>query len=109
VQARNFGNPALPGGQAEYFRMPLADTSLFHLPTDLPMELLINMTDILPTGYSVAMNARRLADEERTPTGPQDALVGKLAKRGVCVVVGCGPVSTGRLKHIATNTFIPLS
>ncbi|BEJ07923.1 hypothetical protein CcaverHIS641_0500080 [Cutaneotrichosporon cavernicola] len=87
VQVQNFGNPAVPGGQAEYFRMPLAETSLFEAPADLPQELLILMTDILPTGYSTAMNARRLLDEAR----PDDKTV-PLRKEGVCVVIGCGPV-----------------
>lgn len=73
--------------------MPLADTSLFAMPDDIPEELCILMTDILPTGYSTAMNARRLADEGRTPNGPQDTQGGPLPKRGVCVVIGCGPVS----------------
>lgn len=50
------------------------------------------MTDILPTGFSTAMNARRLADEDRTPHGPQTGTAGPLSKRGVCLVVGCGPV-----------------
>lgn len=89
---QNFGNPSIAGGQAEYFRLPLADTTAFAMPDDIPEELLCLMTDILPTGYSTAMNARRLADEDRTPSGPQVAEGGPLKKEGVCVVIGCGPV-----------------
>jgi hypothetical protein len=40
------------------------------------------MTDILPTGYSVAKNARSLLELD----GPRQ-------KGEVCVVIGCGPVS----------------
>ena len=84
VKAMNFGNPVLPGGQAEYFKLHLADTTLFHVPDDLPLELMVLMTDILPTGYSTAMNARRLADEGRSGEA--------MKKEGVCLVIGCGPV-----------------
>lgn len=45
------------------------------------------MTDILPTGYSAAYNARKLLGEE---WGSKD--VGQDGKKGVCVVMGCGPV-----------------
>lgn len=75
--------------------MPLADTTLFAAPADLPPELLILMTDILPTGYSTAMNARRLLDEKRP-----DNKSAPLGKEGVCVVIGCGPVrSRSQLDH----------
>lgn len=47
----NYGNNALDGSQAQYFRVPLADTSLYHLPADADLgELAILMTDIFPTG-----------------------------------------------------------
>ena len=57
------------------------------MPEDIPEKLLVLMADILPTGYSTAMNARRLADEEvgsSKSTGLKDA---------VAVVIGAGPVS----------------
>ena len=79
----------------------MADASLFHMPTDIPKELCLLLADILPTGYSVAMNARRLADEDRTPWGPgtQEGSIGKSEKRGVAVVIGCGPVSGSKESH----------
>ena len=80
--------------------MPLADTTLFHVPDDIPADLMILMTDILPTGYSTAMNARRLANEEGTPFGPQDTKGGGLKKEGVCVVIGCGPVRASLVLHL---------
>lgn len=88
LKALNFGNPIMPGGQAEYFKLHLADTTLFHAPDDIPLNLMVMMTDILPTGYSTAMNARRLADEDRA-----ESENGRMPKKGVCVVIGCGPVS----------------
>lgn len=42
---------ALDGSQAQYFRAPLADATLFPAPTEAGLEeLLILMTDIFPTG-----------------------------------------------------------
>ena len=67
----------------------MADASLFRLPEGLNEELGLMMCDILPTGYSTAMNARRLADEDRDLDPVQGGASGK---RGVCVVIGCGPV-----------------
>jgi len=39
------------GGQAEYARIPFADTNPFKVPEDLTDEQLLFLTDILPTGY----------------------------------------------------------
>jgi 2-desacetyl-2-hydroxyethyl bacteriochlorophyllide A dehydrogenase len=68
-----FGNPALPGGQAEAVRVPFADTNLFRVPETLSDEQALFLTDILPTGFMGA----ELAEVE-----PGD----------VVVVYGCGPV-----------------
>jgi threonine dehydrogenase-like Zn-dependent dehydrogenase len=45
-----FGSPGLDGGQAGFVRVPLAESTLFHAPDDLPEELLVTMADIFPTG-----------------------------------------------------------
>jgi threonine dehydrogenase-like Zn-dependent dehydrogenase len=71
-----FGSPATAGAQAEYLRVPNADTSMFHVPDDISMDLIILMAANLPTGYMVAANAA----------------AGQPSKGGVCVVIGCGPV-----------------
>lgn len=88
-------NKCLTGGQAEYFRMPLADGCLFEFPSELPQEVALLMTDILPTGYSAAINARRLLDENVLGGGQwtyADVEKGAVPKKGVAVVMGCGPV-----------------
>lgn len=86
-------NKCLTGGQAEYFRMPLADATLFNFPPELPEEVALLMTDILPTGYSAAMNARRLLDDPLVDAWTlKDAEAGTVPKKGVAVVIGCGPV-----------------
>ncbi|KAK8858877.1 hypothetical protein IAR55_003108 [Kwoniella newhampshirensis] len=81
-----FGTPNLQGCQAEYVRIPLASSCLARKPKDLPDELMLLMADILPTGYSAAWNAWKLLDMGGGERG------GKGERKGVCVVIGCGPV-----------------
>jgi len=51
VKGKSFGSVALDGSQAEYFRVPMADSTLFHVPMQDDLgELVIMMTDIFPTG-----------------------------------------------------------
>ena len=70
-----FGNPLLPGGQAEGARVPFADTNLFGVPESLTLEQALFLTDILPTGTMGA---------ELAEVGAGDT----------AVVFGCGPVGT---------------
>lgn len=44
------------GGQAEYARVPFADTGLFKIPDGLSDEQVLFLTDIFPTGYMAAEN-----------------------------------------------------
>ncbi len=44
------------GGQAEYARVPFADTGLLKIPDGLTDEQVIFLTDIFPTGYMAAEN-----------------------------------------------------
>lgn len=41
----------IDGTQAEYVRIPHADTSLYHIPDNLDEEALVMLSDILPTGF----------------------------------------------------------
>src|SRR5580765_5610395 len=41
------------GTQAEYVRVPFADTSTYRLPDGVPDEQALMVADILPTGYEV--------------------------------------------------------
>lgn len=86
-------NSCLVGGQAEFFRLPLADSMLFPFPKGLPEDVALLMTDILPTGYSCAFNARRLLDDDmEAPWSIADLQAGRVKPKGVAVVIGCGPV-----------------
>lgn len=56
------GSPGLGGTQAEYFRMPLADSTLFKAPEELGEELVL-MSDIYPTGWA----KQHLLSSQRPP------------------------------------------
>lgn len=61
------------GGQAEYIRVPYADTNSLVVPAGIDDEKLLFLSDIFPTGYMAAENCN--------------------IKRGDTVAVwGCGPV-----------------
>lgn len=47
----------VPGGQAEYVRVPKANTGPFKIPDGLDDEKVLFLSDILPTGYQAASNA----------------------------------------------------
>jgi threonine dehydrogenase-like Zn-dependent dehydrogenase len=47
----------MPGGQAEFVRVPKANVGPCIVPDDLKDEQVLFLTDILPTGYQAAVNA----------------------------------------------------
>ena len=64
----------IDGTQAEYVRVPFADTSTYPAPAGVSDEALLMVADILPTGYEVGV------------------LNGKVQPGDVVAVVGAGPV-----------------
>jgi len=62
-----------PGGQAEYLRVPFADTTHVKVPEGIPDEKLLFLSDILPTGWQAAVQC---------DIQPEDTVA----------VWGCGPV-----------------
>lgn len=62
-----------PGGQAEYLRVPFADSTHIKVPDSMTDEQALFLGDILPTGWQAAVHC----DIERTDT---------------VVIWGCGPV-----------------
>jgi threonine dehydrogenase-like Zn-dependent dehydrogenase len=62
-----------PGGQAEYLRVPYADTTHIKVPPGIPDEQLLFLSDIFPTGWQAAVQC----DIEPTDT---------------VAIWGCGPV-----------------
>lgn len=47
----------IPGGQAEYVRIPKANVGPFKIPDGLDDEKVLFLSDILPTGYQAVVNA----------------------------------------------------
>jgi threonine dehydrogenase-like Zn-dependent dehydrogenase len=62
-----------PGGQAEYLRVPFADTTHVKVPDGIDDEKLLFLSDILPTGWQAAVQA---------DIQPDDTVA----------IWGCGPV-----------------
>lgn len=67
------------GGQAEYARVPFADTGLFKVPPELTDEQVLFLTDIFPTGYMAAEHC-------------------DIKPGHVVAVWGCGPVGQFAIK-----------
>jgi alcohol dehydrogenase len=64
----------IDGTQAEFVRVPFADTSTFTVPAGVTDEQMLMLADILPTGYEVGV------------------LNGKVEPGDVVAVVGAGPI-----------------
>ena len=64
----------IDGTQAEYVRVPFADTSVHPLPDGVPAQDVLMLADILPTGYEVGV------------------LNGAVRPGDVVAVVGAGPI-----------------
>ncbi len=67
------------GGQAEYVRVPFADVGPVKIPSHLPDEKVLFLTDIFPTGYMAAENC-------------------DIRDGHVVAVWGCGPVGLFAIK-----------
>ncbi|CEJ62252.1 Putative Zinc-containing alcohol dehydrogenase [Penicillium brasilianum] len=74
-----YGSAGLDGGQAEYVRVPLAESTLFHAPAAIDEKKLVLMADIFPTGYFAASNAFR-------------GLEPRTVQNSTVLLFGCGPV-----------------
>src|SRR6266446_4565766 len=69
----------IDGTQAEYVRIPYADTSLYHVPTGVDEDSLVMLSDILPTGFECGV------------------LNGKVQPGSTIAIVGAGPVGLAAL------------
>lgn len=69
----------IDGTQAEYVRIPHADTSLYHIPEGADEEALVMLSDILPTGFEVGV------------------LNGKVKPGDTVAIVGAGPIGLAAL------------
>ena len=69
----------IDGTQAEFVRIPYADTSLYHIPDGVDEEALVMLSDILPTGFECGV------------------LNGKVQPGGAVAIVGAGPIGLAAL------------
>jgi alcohol dehydrogenase len=69
----------IDGTQAELVRIPHADTSLYPIPTGVDEEVLVMLSDILPTGFECGV------------------LNGKVQPGGTVAIVGAGPIGLAAL------------
>lgn len=81
-----------PGGQAEYVRVPMANTGPLKIPDGVPDEKVLFLSDILPTGYQAIVNAgvedgSTIAIFGAGPVGCMAAACAKLAGAGRIFVV----------------------
>jgi len=69
----------IDGTQAEFVRIPHADTSLYPVPADADEEALVMLSDILPTGFECGV------------------LNGKVTPGSSVAIVGAGPIGLAAL------------
>ena len=69
----------IDGTQAEYVRIPYADTSLYPLPPDTEEEAAVMLSDILPTGFECGV------------------LNGRVKPGDTIAIVGAGPIGLAAL------------
>ncbi len=69
----------IDGTQAEYVRIPFADTSLYKIPEGVDKEALVMLSDILPTGFECGV------------------LNGKIQPGNTVAIVGAGPIGLAAL------------
>ncbi len=70
---------SIDGTQAEFVRIPYADTSLYPIPAGVDEEALVMLSDILPTGFECGV------------------LNGKVQPGGTVAIVGSGPIGLAAL------------
>jgi alcohol dehydrogenase len=69
----------IDGTQAEYVRIPYADTSLYHIPDGVDEESFVMLSDILPTGFECGV------------------LNGEIKPGDTIAIVGAGPIGLATL------------
>ena len=76
----------IDGLQAEYARVPFADTSVYKLPEELTDEQVLFLADIMPTAYEVGI------------------LNGRVEPGDTVVVVGAGPIGLAAIMTAKLHT-----
>ncbi|KAF2449903.1 GroES-like protein [Karstenula rhodostoma CBS 690.94] len=87
AKSQLFGSVGLDGGQAEYARIPLADSTAVEAPEGIKDEALVLMADIFPTGWFAVHNAFKEMSKEDI-------------SNSTVVLIGCGPVALCALVNL---------
>ncbi|KAL5395307.1 hypothetical protein PMIN06_004812 [Paraphaeosphaeria minitans] len=87
AKSQLFGSVGLDGGQAEYARIPLADSTAVKAPEGIKDEALVLMADIFPTGWFAVDNAFKMIPKEDI-------------SNSTVVLIGCGPVALCALVNL---------
>lgn len=102
TESKLFGTTTLDGGQAEFVRVPLADSTLFHVPAAVYEEKLVLMADIFPTGYFASSNAFSGISQEAIESST--VLLFGCGPVGICALVGALEY---RPKHLIAIDSVP--
>ncbi len=79
----------IDGTQAEYVRIPFADTSLHRLPQGVDEDSLVMLSDIFPTGYEAGV------------------LKGQIKLGDIVAIIGAGPIGLASFAH--RSVLLPFS
>ncbi|OOF99258.1 hypothetical protein ASPCADRAFT_163366 [Aspergillus carbonarius ITEM 5010] len=90
TESQVFGGPRLAGAQAQFVRIPLAESTVLKAPQGLELASLVLMGDVFPTGYFAARSA---LDPLQSHGSVKDSTV---------VILGCGPVGLSALISVLT-------
>jgi alcohol dehydrogenase len=102
----------IDGLQAEYARVPFADTSVYRLPPELSDEQVVFLADILPTAYEVGVLAGRIEPGDAVaivgagPIGLAAVMTAKLLTPGRIIVLDIAPARLEKARELGADVTI---
>ena len=102
----------IDGLQAEYARVPFADTSVYKVPPDLTDEQVVFLADILPTAYEVGVLAGRVEPGDTVaivgagPIGLAAVMTAKLLSPGRIVVLDLADSRLAKARELGADVTI---
>jgi alcohol dehydrogenase len=102
----------IDGLQAEYARVPFADTSVYKVPSELTDEQVVFLADILPTAYEVGVLSGRVEPGDTVaivgagPIGLAAVMTAKLLTPGRIVVLDLAEARLGKAREFGADVTI---
>ena len=102
----------IDGVQAEFARIPFADTSLYKVPAELSDEQVLFLADILPTSYEVGVLNGGVTPGDTVaivgagPIGLAAILTAKLYTPGRIVAIDLEPARLAKAVQFGADTII---